>query len=75
MKPKNLELYISWRDHFLNIIRDDKCKKCDDPRKKSVEINYENPLECGCRCEQVENLFTTVLNIEADINLLQKRFN
>jgi len=70
MNSEKIKMYISWRDDFLKIIVDRWCKECTDPVKETKNIDYEKPLNCECRCPQVENMITTAQNIDADIKLL-----
>ena len=71
MTSNNIEMYTSWRDDFLKIISQKFCKDCTDSRKNEVLINHEDPLNCECRCHRVENIFTTVSNIDSEIQLLK----
>ena len=32
------------------------CRPCTDPRRLKYDLNYENPVECGCRCKTVDRL-------------------
>ena len=73
--PKNIQMYTSWRDDFLNIIGEETCKECADPRKEGKNINYENPLDCECRCHRVEKMLTAAANIDAEIKQLEKGEN
>ena len=69
MITKEIQLSISWRDNLLNIIGNDICKKCVDPRKNKAIINLEEPLKCECRCERVETVLTSASNLDSDIQL------
>ena len=64
---KYLNDYIRWRDYLLNRVSEDICRTCEDPRKATAILDYENPLKCGCRCERVEVLLDATANIDADI--------
>ena len=67
MITKEIQLSISWRDKLLNIIGNDICKICIDPRKNKAIINLEEPLKCECRCERVETVLTSASNLDSDI--------
>ena len=69
MRRNDVELYKSWRNNLLNIIGNDICKKCVDPRKNKAIINLEEPLKCECRCERVETVLTSASNLDSDIQL------
>lgn len=68
--PKNLSMYIEWRDDFLKIVSEDFCKECVDPHKNTKTINYESPLECECRCDRIKNVLTTAIKLDTEIKLL-----
>ena len=64
---KNIELYQSWHDNLLSAVRNRVCMTCSDERKKQHSFNYDNPLNCSCPCNRVENILENVKNIEDDI--------
>lgn len=67
--PENIKMYISWRDEFFKVVTEELCKKCTDPRKDKQTINYDDPLNCKCRCDRVENLLIRAANLDSDIKL------
>ena len=75
ISPENIKMYISWRDEFLKIIGKKICWECNDPCKDKMAINYEDPLNCECRCDRVNNLITTASVLDADIKLLSDSTN
>lgn len=68
MITENEQLYISWRDSLLKMIGENICQKCTDPRKKNITINIEDPLNCECRCERVNDVLSSAAKIDHDIN-------
>ena len=67
MTTTKIQLYIAWRDDLLDVIGNDICKKCVDPRKNNAKINLELPLKCECRCERIDTVMTSVSNLDSDI--------
>ena len=63
----DIDLFVTSRDDFLEIISNRFCKDCNKPQKARININYENPMECGCRCESIETLLTTAIALDAEI--------
>ncbi len=47
-------VHAVWLDKMFDIIVEGHCRKCERPQKKEFEINYDNPLRCGCRCDDVK---------------------
>ena len=75
ISPENIRLYITWRDDFLKIISGNICRPCTDPRKQKATLDYENPLNCGCRCDRVESMLITASNLDTDIKNLTSKNN
>lgn len=64
---KDKDIYKSWRDQLLMAVSENICRSCTDERKKLYTINYDNPLECGCRCERVNAILEKAEQIDMDI--------
>jgi hypothetical protein len=43
------------------------CRPCVDERKKNLIVDYDNPLECGCRCDRVNNILEHARKINEDM--------
>ena len=48
------------RDKLLNMVSNSICKPCEDERKPLYKLNYENALNCECRCECVDKILEHV---------------
>lgn len=70
ISPDDIKHLIKSRDDFLKFITENYCRTCTDPRKKKVEINYDNPINCGCCCEKVKNLLSISSNLDISIKSL-----
>ena len=68
--PNTVKQYISQRDDILKIVSEDICKICTDPQKNKMAINYEDPLNCECRCNRVNNVLICASNIDSDIKIM-----
>lgn len=64
---KNNDIYKSWRDKLLSLVSKQICIPCTDERKEQYILNYDNPLDCGCRCDRVENILANARKIDEDI--------
>lgn len=63
----NREQLQRWRDKILHGVAEHVCRPCSDPIKKNAELDYDNPLNCGCHCERVEKILSRAADIDADI--------
>ena len=62
----------SWRDRLLSAVAERICNPCTDKRKEQYNMNFDNPLECGCRCERVETILAYAEKIDDDIEKYAK---
>ncbi len=53
--PK-LPHYERYLRQLLMAVSDGHCRPCAKPQKKTMRVNYENPLDSECRCADVESL-------------------
>ena len=67
VNPDDIKNFIKSRDEFLNVISEAYCKTCNDPGKNELNIDYENPLNCECRCERVEKLLAISYDLDRTI--------
>ena len=45
---------LQWEhDYLLHQVKKI-CLRCTDPRKARATLDYDNPLNCGCRCERID---------------------
>lgn len=66
MNTEHKKLYRRWRDLLLQQVKGI-CMECTDPRKEKAKLDFDNPLNCGCRCERVEGVLTRVEEIDKDL--------
>ncbi len=52
------ECLIAGQD-ILAVVRDNICKPCVSQGLNMIDVDFENPLECQCRCEKVQELLNT----------------
>lgn len=64
---ENIDLYKTWRDKLLAEVSKYICSPCTDKRKKQYNLDYKNPLNCGCRCEHVEIIIMNAKEIDDKI--------
>ena len=64
---RNDDIYKSWRDKLLAVAGEQICQPCTDGRKKQFNLNYDNPLLCGCRCERMEVILESARKIDEDL--------
>jgi len=69
---KKNETYESWRDKLISVVSERICASCTDKRKENYEINYKNPLSCGCRCDRVAKILDYAIQIDEDIKKYSK---
>ena len=69
---KNNNIYKSWRDKLLLKVSENICMPCTDKRKEQYNINYDNPIDCGCRCDRVNRILENVRFIDEDIERYSK---
>lgn len=55
------------RDTLLEAVSEKKCRPCKDERKKQFKLDYNNPLNCECRCESVDKILSRARNLHEDI--------
>jgi hypothetical protein len=60
-------LYQRWRDQLLWTVGHVICRNCTDPRSENLKLDYDNPLNCECRCEHVENILEKANNIDVQL--------
>ena len=71
MKPAEKQEQLQrWRDKLLYGLAENICRPCTDPAKEGIELDYNNPHQCGCRCKSAEEIILSVIKIEADIDKL-----
>lgn len=68
---KNI-VYESWRDKLLKLVSKEICVPCTDKRKENYQVDYGNPLTCGCRCERVDKILDYAEQIDEDIKKFSK---
>lgn len=72
MKPiEKLEKFQKWRDKLMHDLAERVCRPCTEPVKESVNLNYENPFRCGCRCDTAGNILSTVAMIDINIKKIK----
>lgn len=52
------DLHSVWLGKMFDIIVEGHCRPCTRPEKQHNSINYENPLACDCRCDDVGESLT-----------------
>lgn len=72
INSEDIQLYTSWRDDFLNIVKEQICKECTDPIKDTKIIDCTDPMKCECRCDRVNKLIAAASKIDEDITELIK---
>jgi len=70
VNPDDIKQFIKSRDDFLKTVSKVYCKNCHAPRKKKMNINYENPFKCECHCDKVEKLLAISSELELTIKSL-----
>jgi hypothetical protein len=50
----NQKIHSVWLEKMFDIVVEGHCRPCERPEREQHDLNFENPLECGCRCEKVE---------------------
>jgi len=64
---ENYDTYQSWRDKLLTEISNRICQPCEDPRREKYDLNFENPLNCGCSCDRVEIILENAKQIDKEL--------
>ena len=67
-------LYQKWRDMLIKSAGNI-CKECDDPRKERAILDFDNPLNCSCRCHRVEEILSRAAKIDAYIKRTDEAVN
>ena len=62
-------LYQRWRDQLLQSVGNI-CRECVDPRKEKHNIDYVNPLNGSCRCNDIDVTLSKAADIDEDIRRL-----
>ena len=62
-------VYLEWYDLLIKSVRNI-CLNCTDPVKDEAIVNYDNPLNCECRCERINDIISKIEDIQADIKKL-----
>lgn len=52
------------RDRLVKDITQLLCKRCSDPRSKGMQLNFDDPLQCPCRCATVEPLLQRLKDLD-----------
>ena len=68
----NINMYKTWRDSLLAELSKYLCAPCTDERKNHYNLDYQNPLKCGCHCERVENILMSAKEIDNEIKKYSK---
>ena len=68
---KKIEQQQAWRDKILQGVANNICQPCTEPTKENASLNYDNPLNCGCRCDDVDYILSMVVAMDADIKKLK----
>ena len=63
---------LTWRDKLLAVVSEQICIPCTDERKQQYNLDYDSPLNCGCRCERVNAILTNAKKIDEDIETYTK---
>lgn len=61
------DVYKTWRDKLLAVVSEKICMPCTDARKEKYTLDYDSPLQCGCRCERVNAILENAKKIDEDI--------
>ena len=67
MDSKYEQTYRKMAEGLLNEIGQNICPPCRDPRKETAVLNYDAPLECGCRCDRVEGILNNVRDMLGEL--------
>jgi len=63
----NEEFYRDLAEKMLRDVAEDFCRHCDKPIKTGGCLDFDNPLNCNCRCDAVKG----VLEVAEELLLLK----
>ena len=63
------EALMKMRSELINKTSRQTCWPCEDPRKQSKIMRYDDPITSGCSCEKIEPLVEQLKEVEAKLGI------
>lgn len=66
------EELMKLRSQLIRKSSKETCWPCQEPRKQSKIMRYDDPIASGCMCEKIESIVEELKEVEAKMGLKRR---